>query len=174
MAQSPQVPSEVFLTQAGLHRLRGRIGEARAAYLAVCADNGDAAQAGDSSVWHDNFAYEENQRQMHRLARRVRDLEELLARTKVVPACASTTSPTRVQLGVQVRLRYLEEDRELTLYIAGYDDGDPQAGRISYTAPLAVRLLGAEPGEIRTLREGGRSRQIEVAALLPAPGEEQP
>lgn len=174
MSQSPQLPTEVFLTQAGLHRLRGRISEARAAYLAVCADNGDAAQAGDSSVWHDNFAYEENQRQMHRLARRVRDLENILSRTKVVPASAAATTPQRVQLGVQVRLRYLEDQRELALYIAGYDDGDPQAGRISYTAPLAARLLGAAPGDVLTVREAGRTREIEVAAVLPAPKEEQP
>jgi transcription elongation GreA/GreB family factor len=79
-----------------------------------------------------------------------------------------------VQLGVQVRLRYLEEQRELALYIAGYDDGDPHAGRISYTAPLAARLLGAAPGDVLTVREAGRTREIEVAAVLPAPKEEQP
>lgn len=172
MSQTPQLPTEIFLTQAGVHRLRGRIAESRAAYLAVCADNEAAAQAGDSSVWHDNFAYEENQRQMHRLSRRVRDLEELLGRAKVVPACPQ--APARVQLGAQVRVRYLEEEREVTLFIAGYDDGDPQAGRISYTAPLALRLVGAEPGEVRPLREGGRSRQIEIVAVLPAPTGEQP
>jgi transcription elongation factor GreA len=172
MSQTLSLPPDVFLTQAGVHRLRGRIAEARAAYLAVCADNEAASQAGDSSVWHDNFAYEENQRQMHRLARRVRDLEEMLGRAKVVPACSK--APSRVQLGAQVRLRYLDEERETTLYIAGYDDGDPQAGRISYTAPLALRVVGAEPGEVRTLREGGRSRQLEIVELLAAPGEEQP
>lgn len=162
----------ITLTQAGLHRLRGRIAEARAAYLTICADNESAAQAGDSSVWHDNFAYEENQRQMHRLARRVRDLEDLLARARIVPAC--NTIPDKVQLGARVVLRYLDEPRELTLYIAGFDDGDPKEGRISYTAPLAVRLIGAEVGETRMLTEGGRRREVEIIALLPADKEEQP
>lgn len=168
---SPHGPA-ICLTQAGVHRLRGRIAEARAAYLSICADNESAAQAGDSSVWHDNFAYEENQRQMHRLARRVRDLEELLARAKVVPAC--TTAPEKVQLGAAVRLRYLDDGREVELYIAGYDDGDPQAGRISYTAPLAVRLIGAEAGEVRSLAEGSRRREIEILDIVAAPQEERP
>lgn len=164
--------SAICLTQAGVHRLRGRIAEARAAYLAVCADNESAAQAGDSSVWHDNFAYEENQRQMHRLARRVRDLEDLLARAKVVPACV--VAPARVQLGAAVKVRFLDESREATLYIAGYEDGDPQTGRISYAAPLAVRLMGAEPGEVRTIAEGGRRREIEILDITSAPQEERP
>lgn len=172
MADPTASSNIVFLTQAGLHRLRARITEARAAYLAVCADNEAAAQAGDSSVWHDNFAYEENQRQMHRLARRVRDLEDLLGRAKLVPACA--LPPTKVQLGASVRISYVDEDREATLYISGYDDGDPQIGRISYTAPLAVRLIGAQAGDVCTLREGSRPRQIEVLDVLAAPGEEQP
>lgn len=169
-ATDPQQP--ITLTQAGMHRLRGRIAEARAAYLAICADNEAASQAGDSSVWHDNFAYEENQRQMHRLARRVRDLEDQLGRVRVVPACSAV--PDKVQLGARVTLRYIDEDREATLYIAGFDDGDPKEGRISYTAPLAARLMGATLGETRTLTEGGRRREVEVVALLPATGEELP
>lgn len=172
MAQEPTLPAHVFLTQAGLHRLRGRIAEARAAYLSVCSDNEDAAGAGDSSVWHDNFAYEENQRQMHRLARRVRDLEELLSRVRLVPACA--TAPARVQLGAQVQLLYPEDGREATIYIAGYEDGDPRIGRVSYSAPLAARLIGAEPGEVRRIQENGKSREVEVQGVLAAPAEELP
>lgn len=172
MADPNSSASNVFLTQAGLQRLRGRIAEARAAYLAICADNGAAAESGDSSVWHDNFAYEENQRQMHRLARRVRDLEELLGRAKVVPACTQT--PDRVQLGASVRISYAGEERETILYISGYNDGDPQSGRISYTSPLAMRLIGAQAGDVCTVPEGGRQRELQVVDVLPAPQEEQP
>ena len=62
-------------TPAGLRRLNQRLAAARQRYLDICADNEDAAGAGDTSVWHDNFAYEENQRQMHALARRLRDMQ---------------------------------------------------------------------------------------------------
>jgi transcription elongation GreA/GreB family factor len=165
-----------YLTRAGLHRLRGRIAEARAEYAAVCAGNEEAAGAGDSSVWHDNFAYEENQRQMHRLARRVRDLEEQLAAAEIVPACAS--APDTVRIGARVRVRYSgsddEGEREATYYIAGFDDGDPSEGRISYTAPLAARLIGAEVGDVRAVPERAGSREVEVVELLPATEEELP
>ena len=159
-----------YLTPAGRGRLRRRIEEARLAYLTVCASNGDAAGAGDSSVWHDNFAYEENQRQMHQLARRVSTLEEVLLRSREVQP--RSRAPERVQIGAAVRIRRLSDGREATWYIAGWDDGDPDAGRISYTAPLASALIGAEAGDVRAVREGGQAAEIEVMELLPAPASE--
>ncbi len=85
-----------YLTPAGRVRLRHRIHEARLAHEAICASNGEAAEAGDSSVWHDNFAYEENQRQMHQLARRVRTLEEIL--TSAAEVCSRPGAPARAGL----------------------------------------------------------------------------
>ena len=159
-----------YLTPAGRARLRRRIEEARVAYQAVCASNEDAAGAGDSSVWHDNFAYEENQRQMHQLARRVRTLETVfLEACEVSPR---TRPPTQVEIGAAVRLRRLADGRESVWYIAGWDDGDPDQGRISYTAPLASALMGAEPGEVRAVREGNRTVELEIVELLPAPTSE--
>lgn len=172
MADTGSHPQSIFLTGAGMQRLRNRIAEARSAYMAVCADNENAAQAGDNCVWHDNFAYEENQRQMHRLAKRVRDLEELQARACVVPACS--TAAEQVKLGTRVQLRFPTDQREVTLFIAGYDDGDPKEGRLSYTAPLAVQLIGARKGEFREIREAGRRREVEILAVLPASQEELP
>ena len=168
-AHSPS-PQPYYLTPAGRARLRQRIEETRAAYQAVCASNEEAAGAGDSSVWHDNFAYEENQRQMHQLARRVRTLESVLVEARdVLPR---TRPPMQVEIGAAVRVRRLADGRESVWYVAGWDDGDPDRGRISYTAPLASALMGAEAGEIRTVREGHRTVELEVVELLPAPASE--
>ncbi len=159
-----------YLTPAGKARLRHRIHEARQAYDAVCASNGEAAEAGDSSVWHDNFAYEENQRQMHQLARRVRTLEEVLTSAAEVLPCRR--APSQVQIGSAVWVRRLHDGQERTWYIAGWDDGDPGAGRLAYTAPLASALIGAEPGDVRVVREGGKTIELEVVEVLAAPPSE--
>lgn len=161
-----------YLTPAGRLRLRRRIEEARHAYQAICASNGEAAEAGDSSVWHDNFAYEENQRQMHQLARRVRSLEEVFTSASEVLPCRQ--APTLVQIGGAVRIRRLDDGRERTWYIAGWEDGDPEAGRLSYTAPLASALIGAEPGDVRVVRERGAAVEVEVVEVLAAPPSELP
>lgn len=159
-----------YLTPAGRVRLRQRINAARLAYEAVCASNGEAAEAGDSSVWHDNFAYEENQRQMHQLARRVRVLEEIFnSATEVLPC---RRAPAHVAIGGAVRIRRLRDGEERTWYIAGWEDGDPDAGRLSYTAPVASALIGAEAGDVRVVREGGKDVDIEVVEVLAAPASE--
>ena len=71
-----------------------------------------------------------------------------------------------------MRLAWEDGRPEQVLFIAGYEDGDPAAGRISYAAPLARALLGAEEGERRTVRSNGRSLEVEVVELLGAPDEE--
>ena len=52
--------TELVTSRGGYARLQQRLQEALDSYNAVCATNAEAADAGDSSVWHDNFAYEEN------------------------------------------------------------------------------------------------------------------
>ena len=150
-------------TPAGQRRLLRRLAEARARYDALCATNGEAAEAGDNCVWHDNFAYEENQRQMHALARTVRDLENVLRAMVVVPV---PRAPARVTLGTTVALR----DQFGTLHrwsIAGFEDGDPEAGRISHTAPLARALLGRELGDVLAWHLSGVALDLDVETINP-------
>ena len=159
-----------YTTQGGYRRLRERLEKAREAYFKVCASNEEAAGAGDSSVWHDNFAYEENQRQMQALAHRVHELEVILSQLQLVTVHA--TPPEAVSIGTRVRIRFVDDDREQTLFIGGYDDGEPAASRISYQSPLAQALMGKEEGDLFSARIGPRVRRIEVLDLLPPPPEE--
>jgi transcription elongation GreA/GreB family factor len=152
--------TRLYLTPGGFDRLRRRVAATRAAYQAVCDDNPAALESGDTSGWHDNFAFEENQRQMHQLSRQVRELETLMGRATVVPL--PHVSPERVILGSRVTWSFFGEERPRTCWISGWDDGDPDKGRVSYNSPLGSALVGAEPGEERDLRAVGAARRIEV------------
>jgi len=160
----------LYTTPGGYRRILDRLELARDRYFQICAQNEEAAGAGDTSVWHDNFAYEENQRQMHQQARRVRDLENMVARMQIVPVQAEPGETVRI--GARVCLADLEADDELVLFIAGYEDGDPASARISYNSPMAKALLGRAEGDVTTVRVGQRVRQVEIVALLPPPAEE--
>lgn len=160
-----------WTTLRGHKRLQQRLEEARARYFEICADNEAAAGSGDSSVWHDNFAYEENQRQMHQYARKVRDLENLLAQIRLVPVTSEV--PPTVRVGSFVRIAIPQEHREQTLFIAGYEDGDPQQLRVSYTTPMAKALMGKSEGDSIELNLAGKKRSIELLELLPPPEEER-
>lgn len=154
-----------YITPAGLERLRRKVEAARAEYFAVCATNAEAAGAGDSSVWHDNFAYEENQRQMHRLAARVRELEARLASLRVVSPPAGPVDC--VGIGCRVRVRFEDDGAEKEFTVCGFEDGDPDAGRLSYNSPLARAVMGKRCGRRGTLRLPDRDRDVRVVDVQP-------
>lgn len=166
------MPKRYLFTRPGLRRLKRQIADARAAYKAICDDNAAAAESGDSSVWHDNFAYEENQRQMHQLARRVRDLEALLVAAEVV--MPGGIGDPRVYIGTWVRYQFEDDETPRIHFIAGYDDGDPPCGRISYNSPLGRYLMGACPGDVLEVRLAGRRRELEVTDVIWGSEEELP
>lgn len=159
----------VVLTPGGKRRLQTRLDLVRAEFDAVVADNPAALESGDSSGWHDNFAFEDNQRRMHQLAHRLRDLERVVDRAEVVPVLREP--PERAVVGALVRWRFEDEPADVVraLWIAGYEDGDPPKGRVSYDSPLGRALLGAEEGDLREVMISGRRRQVEVLGLGPTP-----
>ncbi|MCK6504453.1 GreA/GreB family elongation factor [Myxococcota bacterium] len=168
----------VVLTVGGKRRLQQRLALVRAEFDAVVADNPAALESGDSSGWHDNFAFEDNQRRMHQLAHRLRELERVVDRAEVVPPLSGI--PERVVVGAGVRWRFEDggadagggiagHDEAQWLWVAGFEDGDPPRGRVSYDSPLGRALLGASEGELREVVIAGRRRQVEVLELGPTP-----
>lgn len=155
-------------TRAGRRRLERTLDDALRRYDEVVASNPEAAESGDTSVWHDNFAYEENQRQMHQWSRRIRDLRSMLASAEIV---TPPQQPTRAQVGTTVRLLDLDSGDERAMALAGCEDGDPVAGRVSYTAPLGRALVGAEVGDLRTVRLAGGEKSFEILSIHPTPEE---
>lgn len=151
-----------ILTPAGRDRLLQRLQAVTATYQAVCADNEVAATCGESSVWHDSFDYEENQRQMHMLARKVAELRQLLQSVRVI--VPERVPPRRVSLGCTV-VCSIDDGPEQTWEIGGWNDGDPQQRRLAYNSPLGEVLVGAEAGECREWLTGRQAREVLVVAV---------
>jgi transcription elongation factor GreB len=169
IADSAPLPARIVTSRAGYQRLLAKHQEARRRYDAVCASNEEAAGAGDSCVWHDNFAYEENQRQMHQLARRVRDLQHLLAAAEIAAAPAD---PAHVSFGCAVELLDTRDQRTLRLVIGGWEDSDPALGRVAYNTPLASALIGAEEGDVRVCPGAQGRRALEILSIQTADDQE--
>lgn len=158
----------VVLTHGGKRRLSSRLDTVRAEFDAIVADMPAALESGDTSGWHDNFAFEDNQRRQHQLAHRIRDLERVFDSAEVVEPW--TEVPDRVYVGVSVTFCYADTPaEERTVWVAGFEDGDPSCGRVSYDSPLGRALLGAEEGDTRPVRVGERVRAVEILELGPTP-----
>jgi transcription elongation factor GreA len=164
-ADRDKLPSRIVTSRAGYQRMLDKLQEAKRRYDAVCASNEEAAGAGDSCVWHDNFAYEENQRQMHQLARRVRDLQQLIAVAEIAHAPAD---PVHVSFGCAVELLDTRDDQPVRLVIGGWEDSDPAVSRVAYNTPLASALIGAEEGDVRACPGVAGKRMLEIIAIHPA------
>lgn len=152
-------------TRSGYARLQMRLQDALDSYYAVCETNAEAAAAGDSSVWHDNFAYEENQRDMHKWAHRITEIKRLLETIHIVRI---PHAPVRVQIGCIVTLYDEIEDKKWSFEVAGYEDGDINQGRISYAAPLARKLMGGEVGDEYQLFFAGKDRTVIISTIAGA------
>ena len=66
-----------------------------------------------------------------------------------------------VEIGTTVT--FLLKGKQRVLAIVGDDEADPAGGSISFSAPLARALLGAEPGEV--LPFGDSEEAIEVLSV---------
>ena len=68
-----------------------------------------------------------------------------------------------VAFGSRVTFRLNGQTR--TIALVGSDEADPAAGLVPFTAPLAVAMTGAAPGDL--LDFGGKADAIEVLATEP-------
>lgn len=76
---------------------------------------------------------------------------------EVMPVPAGDT----VEIGATVL--FTLNGKAQTLTITGVDEADPATGHISFAAPLARALLGAEPGDFRDF--AGNEDAIEVVGI---------
>ena len=94
-----------------------------------------------------------------------RDLRYWQTRQITAELAPQPTGET-VEFGTTVS--FLLNGKERTLSIVGDDEADPAGGYISFSAPLARALLGAEVGEV--LPFGGADDAIEVLSIAAQPG----
>jgi len=70
-----------------------------------------------------------------------------------------------VGIGSRVRIRMAGKERVIDL--VGHDEADPSADRLSFQAPLAKALIGAEEGE--KVDFAGKAQTIEIVEIETIP-----
>jgi transcription elongation factor GreB len=120
-----------------------------------------AASLGDRS---ENADYQYGKRRLRQIDGRVRFLRKRLARVQVVDPAAQARRD-RVFFGATVTYARVSDDAEATVRIVGVDEADADNGDVSWVAPVARALLGAEVGDVRRVRAPGGAEEIEVLAI---------
>lgn len=142
--------------QEDLDALEERIQELGARILAVGKEMGQSTQVGAES-WHDNFDFEQGQRDHAMLSQRLTNLRYISLNAAVVIPEDSD------EVGIGRIVEIEDESGDVQIFkIASFMILRERGEAISYEAPLAQLLIGAKAGEVRHGKVAGRERSFKV------------
>ncbi len=149
---------EVFLTNDGLQRAMSQLEFLRTVKRAEVAQYlHDAKESGDVI---DNAAYEEAKTQYSQLESRISELEQMLAKAKLID-----NAPTEVvSLGSLVHLS-TDTGREYRYKLVGAFEADPGSGRISNESPVGRALLGHKKGDLIIVSTPGGVKEYTILTI---------
>lgn len=149
---------DTFLTSDGVQRALSQLEFLRttkrsevAQYLHEAKESGDVI---------DNAAYEDAKNEQARLEGRILELEQLLAKAKLIDHARTDM----VSLGSVVHLRTSDE-REYRYTLVGAFEANPSAGRISNESPVGKALLGHKPGDQIIVSTPGGVKEYTIISI---------
>ena len=149
---------DVFLTDDGWHQAVTQLELLRTTGRAQVAQYlHDAKESGDVI---DNAAYEEAKNQQARLEGRILELEQMLAKAKLI----NKVDTGQVSLGSVVNLRNSDE-REYRYMLVGAYEANPSAGRISNESPVGKALLGHKVGDLVFVSTPGGVKEYTILTI---------
>jgi len=117
----------------------------------------DAKESGDVI---DNAAYEDAKNQQAHLEGKIWELEQLLAKAKVI----DRVQTDMVSLGSFVHLE-TAEGREYRYSLVGAFEANPSAGRISNESPVGRALLGHKVGDLVIVSTPGGVKEFTILGI---------
>ena len=144
--------------RADFDALLQRIDEVRSIMRALAAQMGEACEQ-SSETFHDNFAYEDGERRQFMWGEELRRLTH-------IRDCAVIVDPpqdaTFVRLGTQVTIFNHQREEERSFTIGSFLSFASDPAVVSYQAPLARTVVGAEVGDVCEGLIRGRLVELEV------------
>ena len=154
MKRTPMAQRGAEALRAELKRLKS---EARPNIIKAIAE---ARSHGDLS---ENAEYHAAREQQSFIEGRIRDIEAKLANAEVIDP-SKLTNTGKVVFGAVVELED-EEGGRVVYQVAGEDEADVSAGRISITSPIARALVGKSEGDVVDVAAPGGVRSFEIVTV---------
>lgn len=159
--------NENIYTQEGLQQLEQEIKEVEERLREVRRGKHEAFEL--EQDWHDNFAFEQAERDERLLANRLQELSEEYRAATVVE---ETTDENVIEIGSTVEIEVEGEGMQQTFTVRGHGEGEPESGVISFDSPLGQALLGAGEGDVRAFEVEGSERTVRVLQVTADSGQE--
>jgi len=150
------------MTARGAEALRAELKrlktEARPSIIRAIAE---ARGHGDLS---ENAEYHAAREQQGFIEGRIKEIEQKLANAEVIDP-SKLTNTGKVVFGAVVELEDQDDGSRVVYQVAGEDEADIRAGRISITSPIARALVGKSQGDVVDVSAPAGVRSYEIVAV---------
>jgi transcription elongation factor GreA len=155
MKRTPITSRGAEALRAELKRLKT---QARPSVIKAIAE---ARGHGDLS---ENAEYHAAREQQGFIEGRIKEIEMKLANAEIIDP-SKLTNTGKVVFGAVVELEDQDDGSRVVYQVAGEDEADIRAGRISITSPIARALVGKSEGEVVDVAAPGGVRSYEIVAV---------
>ncbi|MDE2263414.1 MAG: transcription elongation factor GreA [Gammaproteobacteria bacterium] len=155
MKRTPMTLRGAEALRTELKRLKS---EARPSVIKAIAE---ARGHGDLS---ENAEYHAAREQQGFIEGRIKEIETKLASAEIIDP-SKLTNTGKVVFGAVVELEDQDDGSRVVYQVAGEDEADIRAGRISITSPIARALVGKSEGEVVDVSAPGGIRSYEIVAV---------
>ena len=155
MKRTPMTLRGAEALRAELKRLKT---EARPSVIKAIAE---ARGHGDLS---ENAEYHAAREQQGFIEGRIKEIEAKLSTAEIIDP-SKLTNTGKVVFGAVVELEDQDDGSRVVYQVAGEDEADIRAGRISITSPIARALVGKSEGEVVDVSAPGGIRSYEIVTV---------
>jgi transcription elongation factor GreA len=155
MRRTPMTLRGAEALRAELKRLKT---EARPSIIKAIAE---ARGHGDLS---ENAEYHAAREQQGFIEGRIKEIESKLASAEIIDT-TKLPNTGKVVFGAVVELEDQGDGSRVVYQVAGEDEADIRAGRISITSPIARALVGKSEGDVVDVAAPGGIRSYEIVAV---------
>ena len=112
----------------------------------------------------ENAEYHAAREQQGFIEGRIKEIETKLSTAEIIDP-SKLTNTGRVVFGAVVELEDQDDGSRVVYQVAGEDEADIRAGRISITSPIARALVGKSQGEVVDVAAPGGIRSYEIVTV---------
>ncbi len=150
---------EILLTASGYAELEEELNDLRVNKRAENVQAiKEARSHGDLS---ENSEYDAARDEQAKIEARIQELEYKLEHATII----DSTDKTRVNIGCDVTVYYIDDEDEDTYKIVGSLEADPFENKISNESPIGSALLGKQVGDIINVEGPNGSYQVKITKI---------
>jgi transcription elongation factor GreA len=112
----------------------------------------------------ENAEYHAAREQQGFIEGRIKEIEGKLANAEIIDT-TKLTNTGKVVFGAVVELEDQDDGTRVVYQVAGEDEADIRAGRISITSPIARALVGKSQGDVVDVSAPGGVRSYEIVTV---------